>query len=1066
MFNHNGITSDAVGKVLVANLRGHRRTGQQGTVHVNKKTFSALKASAAPLVIGMALISTVASAQDTTSAPAEAVDCDVQSNDPSCDSGKVIVVTGSILRRTDTETPSPVTTLSNENLDKRGLFTVQDGLQSLAANNGPALTNSFSANGAFAAGASAISLRGLSTNSTLVLFDGMRAAYYPLADDGTRNFVDLNTIPDDIVERVEILRDGASSAYGADAIAGVVNVITKRQVKGLTARAEAGLASRGDASQYRISVTGGVGDIEENGYNAYLSGFYYKSNKLMNRDRGYPFNTDNETNVCSPDGSQCGPDLRVNAPDGVFPGTAANLIVRPYDATNTTAQGRFQNLGTNGCDLGTPYTLTDDQFANNPSSPRTVCTLDYTNLYGTITPEIERWGVSGRVTAAVTDSIEAYAEFNFLQSTVNYTSNPAVLRGNAPTGILFPQFSTSSTGGALAPGSFALSLPVYVCANGTPDARGVNTGCNAANGTLNPNNPFAANGQTARIAGRILDRVTYNETRTRAYRGAVGVSGDINDNVSFNVGATAMHMDLRRLQQGYVHINNLLTSIARGTFNFVNTSQNTQAQWDYLMPDNVNNASSDQVQFDANLQSSVFDLPGGPLSVAIGGSVRYEGVDSPSGNPDTFGPTQRYFTLNAFGTQGSRWVYSAYGEVEAPIIDQVSVNASGRYDKYSSGQESFSPKIGVKFQPVRSLLIRGTFSKGFRIPSFGEANALPTTGYVNNTGGLFNNAYLNQYTVPGNTAGPDGAFAQCTSANFTSAACPVYLRSASYGQTTLASPNLKPEKSQSFTAGVFFEPTRGISFAVDYYNIKKTGVITQLSNTPALLAYYSGQAIPAGYNVIPDAVDPAFPNARPRVAFVQSQLVNANTQRVSGLDFSIDTDVNLTDSIRWNSHLEASYIIKLETEFPDGSVERYDGTAGNYNLTAGSGTSKWKGYWLNSLGFGENFELSGTLNYFGGYDYSAMDQATGYKDCSLISGVPGDPAYSPSGCQVDAYITFDIQAKVRVNDKFTLTATMMNAFDNMPPVEVATYGAHLYNPVQGGNGIYGRYFRLGAKVDF
>lgn len=1017
---------------------------------MNKKSFSALRASAAPLVIGVALISTAAFAQEASTTPSDAVDCNVQTDDPSCAGGKVIVVTGSILRRADTETPSPVTVLSSESLDKRGLFTVQDGLQSLAANNGPALTNSFSANGAFAAGASAISLRGLSTNSTLVLFDGQRAAYYPLADDGTRNFVDLNTIPDDIVERVEILRDGASSAYGADAIAGVVNIITKRQVKGLTASLNAGISERGDASQYRISVTGGVGDIEENGYNAYLSGFYYKSNKLMNKDRGYPFNSDDERGVCSPDGQTCGPDLRVNAPDGVFPGTAANLIVRPYDATNTTAQGRFQDLGTNGCALGTPYTLTDDQFAANPASPRTVCTLDYTNLYGTISPEIERWGVSGKFTAAVTDSIEGYAEFNFLQSTVNYTSLPATIRGNAPTGILFPQFSTSGTGGALAPGSFALSLPIYVCANGLPDPRGVATGCNATNGTLNPNNPFAANGQTARIAGRILDRVTYNETRSRAYRGAVGFSGDITDNIGFNLSATAMHIDLRRLQRGYVQINNLLTAIARGSYNFVNPSLNTQAQQDFISPDLVNNASSDQVAFDGNLQSSVFDLPGGPLTVAIGGSIRYEAVDAPSGNPDYNGPTQRYFTLNAFGTKGSRWVYSAYGEVEAPIIEQVTVNASGRYDSYSSGQSNFSPKIGVKFQPVRSLLIRGTYSKGFRIPSFGEANALPTTGYVTASPVPFTNFFLNQYG--------------CTTATFTS--CPAYVRNFSYGQTTLASPNLQPEKSRSFTGGVFFEPIRGLSLSVDYYNIKKTGVITQPSNTPALLAYYAGQPIPTGYTVVPDAPDLANPNALPRIAFVQSQLVNANTQRVSGLDFGIDSDVGITDSIRWSSHLEASYIIKLETEFPDGTVERYDGTAGNYNLTAGSGTSKWKGYWLNSLTFGDKVELSLTTNYFGGYDYSAQDQGTGYKDCSLITGVAGDPGYSPSGCSVDEYWTFDLQGKVRVNDRFTLTATVMNMFDNLPPVEVTTYGAHLYNPVQGGNGIYGRYFRMGAKVNF
>src|SRR6202044_615361 len=117
-------------------------------------------------------------------------------------------------------------------------------IQNLSLNNSGALPNSFTANGAFASGASGASLRGLTTNSTLVLFDGMRSAYFPLPDDGTRNFVDLNTIPDVIVDRVEVLQDGASSTYGADAIAGVINVITKKQFQGLTASGEGGFGQR------------------------------------------------------------------------------------------------------------------------------------------------------------------------------------------------------------------------------------------------------------------------------------------------------------------------------------------------------------------------------------------------------------------------------------------------------------------------------------------------------------------------------------------------------------------------------------------------------------------------------------------------------------------------------------------------------------------------------------------------------------------------------------------------------------------------------------------------------
>lgn len=250
---------------------------------------------------------------------------------------------------------------------------------------------------------------------------------------------------------------------------------------------------------------------------------------------------------------------------------------------------------------------------------------------------------------------------------------------------------------------------------------------------------------------------------------------------------------------------------------------------------------------------------------------------------------------------------------------------------------------------------------------------------------------------------------------------------------------------------------RGLSFTVDYYHIKKTGAITTADNTPALQAYYANQPIPAGFNIIQDVpIDPNSPN-QPRVAFVQSGFINANTITSEGLDFGFNASVPLTDSIRLTSSLEASYILRLETEFPDGTVERYDGTLGNFNLTAGSGTPKWHGSWLNTVDFGAA-QLSGTVNFFGGYDLSAMDQGTGYKDCGLNDGsLP---------CKVKDYITFDLNAQVKVSDRFTVYGTVLNLFDNLPPIDTITYGAHAYNPVQGGQGILGRYFNVGVKVNY
>jgi iron complex outermembrane receptor protein len=169
-----------------------------------------------------------------------------------------VVVTGSILRHKLSDTDAPLTVLSAGDLTDRGITTIEEGLQDLSANGSSNLPNSFTANGAFAAGASGVSLRGLTTNSTLVLIDGLRTAYYPLADDGTRNFVDLNTIPDVIVDRIETLKDGASSTYGADAIAGVVNVITKRTYQGLMMKAEGGLSQQGGGAENNFQVLAGT----------------------------------------------------------------------------------------------------------------------------------------------------------------------------------------------------------------------------------------------------------------------------------------------------------------------------------------------------------------------------------------------------------------------------------------------------------------------------------------------------------------------------------------------------------------------------------------------------------------------------------------------------------------------------------------------------------------------------------------------------------------------------------------------------------------------------------------
>ena len=218
---------------------------------------------------------------------------------------QTITVTGSAVPRIDVETPSPVTVLTAQQIQRSGMTTVSDVVRSISADNSGSIPNAF-ANG-FAAGSSGVALRGLTVNSTLVLVDGHRAASYPVADDGQRSFVDLNTIPLAAVDRIEVLKDGASSLYGADAIAGVVNIILKPNYKGVEGTVDVGTSQHGGGFTRKATLLAGAGDLEKDGHNGYIAIQYQKDNPIWLRQRGFPFNTQDLRSIG-------GPDLNIGQP--------------------------------------------------------------------------------------------------------------------------------------------------------------------------------------------------------------------------------------------------------------------------------------------------------------------------------------------------------------------------------------------------------------------------------------------------------------------------------------------------------------------------------------------------------------------------------------------------------------------------------------------------------------------------------------------------------------------------------------------------------------------------------
>ncbi|PAL22190.1 TonB-dependent siderophore receptor [Sphingopyxis sp. GW247-27LB] len=986
--------------------------------------------SAAPIVMGIALVSAPAFAQD---APAD---------EGAATSDDTIVVTGSILRRTDTETPSPVTVLSSETLQERGINTVADAVQRLSANGAGTITQGWNTGFNFASGANAPALRGLTVQATLSISDGLRMAPYPLADDGQRNFVDLNTIPNAVVDRIEVLRDGASSTYGADAIAGVVNIITKKEIQGLHLGGSVGISQRGDAGEQRVDVTWGYGDLADQGFNFYVSGEYQKQDALYARDRGYPFNTQDWTGVCGASGS-CLPNLNWNGytpEDGSFNGLISIpgvTLVRPGSATNPlTGAGRFEFLNpAAGC---RGYNMHQNIGTSTTAPLAGVCEVDFQNDYIMLQPDIERKGLTARFTANVGDNAQLYAIANYYQTKSHASFTPLGFNGTP----------TPPNNGALA---YNVMLPVYVCNTGVGTADGLNTGCDATNGVLNPYNPYAAGGQTAQAflrstRGRTVD------TNSRALRGVLGIDGSFGDDWRYSANFTASEVRLKRSQENYYIPQRIMDAVARGQINFNDLEATPDDVWDFIGPRQQTTSVSQLWQVQATIAKDLFELPGGPLQAAVGVSYRDESIDAPSANPGTLGNQyDRYYSINSVGTAGSRNVKSAFFELSAPIIDQLELGASGRYDDYSTGQSNFSPKLSLKFTPIPQVAIRGTFSKGFRIPSFNESFGLPTTGYVTRTVNCTTFAAF--CAAHGNNAYATGNY--------------------SLGLTQVGNPDLDPEKSTAFTAGVIFEPIRNVSLTVDFWHIKVKNLITGVTDTSAAeAAYYANNGVVniPGITVLPGQPDPAFPNALPVIGFIQSSFTNQDQQTVSGIDFGARASLPIGSSLTWRTDFDASYMLKYELKTDAGDVLRYDGTLSPCNITSCSGSPKWRATWQNTLEFGDT-AVSLTAYYTKGYDTASIDFGGIKGDCAFnAANGTSTHAYldgTPVNCKTKDIWNLDLTVSQKIGDKFTVYANVLNLLDTKPPFDPdSAYGLFGFNPAWAGPNILGRYFRIGAKVDF
>ena len=941
--------------------------------------------------------------------------------------GGDIVVTGSLLRTT-TESASPLTTLTSETLAKAGITNINDAIRSVSADGAGSISTGFQ--GGFSAGGAAVSLRGLGVSSTLVLIDGLRSTNFPLNDDGHNAYVDLNSIPFSVVERVDVLKDGASSTYGADAIGGVVNLRFKKHFNGVAGNVEGGIGEHGYASRYRANLTAGYGDYDAQGFNVYVNGEYQFDGAVSGRDVGFPFNTTDLSSIGLADNNTADSALNTATTNAVVRRTSQTNLNDPFTG-GTVATGQYTLLNPALC--ATPYTVAG-------AAGGTGCAHDNTLEYSQVQPKQERYNFTARASAKLGDFAEAYILGTYAHNEVVIRAAPTAVRQRQPYGAS-PTVASNNPG---------IVLPVYVCSTG------VNCSI-AADRRLNPNNPYATAfaGDPANGAARIyylFGDIPNNSDRTNeVYRVAAGLNGHFGDGFDWRIEGVYARDNLDYVSNGVLNIAGLRSAVSTGAYNFVNPALNTQAVRDLVSPTLDVKSHTSLASLDASVSKSLFALPGGDLQLAVGGQVRREIEENNSLNPvlENYANTAQAF--------GKHTVSAAYFELDAPVITSFDVNVSGRYDHYSEGFSHFSPKIAATFTPINQVKLRGTFSKGFRAPTFAESNPQSSfPGFVN-------------FQPPANFVAAHGG------------ATNPYAQLYAVGGGFAGNPDLKPEKSRSFTGGVVLQPTRWLSLTVDYYNIKKTDVIVAGPDLGAARAAYFAQtnlaaataAVAAfpGYSVgAVDAIDPLFPNALPRVLVINAPYVNAGYFKTQGLDFGANASIPITDSVRFTSRLDLTDVLKFNVDFGDGFVRKYVGTLGPYELSSGAGTPKWRGNWQNSIETGP-LTLSATVYYVSPIRQVAADEEAGGADLSCQAAAGDLYAYPNAAavdrfCKIKRFIYGDLNAQLRVNDDFTFSFNIENVTNERAPVANASYSGVNYLPTWHYAGVIGRTFRAGASFKF
>ena len=738
----------------------------------------ALRAGTAFLAVAIA---TSATAQDIVP-PADAAENPATTAAET--DGDDIVVTGSRIRRDPLSQDAPIVFVDQEDMQKTGLSSVNDILQRLPSSGG-GLNGKFNNSGnlgnppdggGVGAGSAEIDLRYLGSRRTLVLVDGIRYVNGASAS-GVPGATDLNSIPESAIERIEILQDGASAIYGSDAIAGVVNIITKRRQAGLMASAQVGsYLDEGDGTTQNYQISWGNGD---NGpVQAVFGANYVKQGSISAGDRAISRFPAPYSDTCADGG--CSGFLPNGRYIGTIFGGDTTLIAPVNPGPTTPADFR-------------PFVSPDDRFNFGP--------------FNFLQIPLERIGVFGTFKGEVTEDV------NF---TIKGIWNRRKSRNQA------------------APLPFGIGQAAGI----TPVLDG--TGVDATN-PYNPFGVDLDASNFDLIYRRFVEGGPrrFNQTVNTLY-GVITLDGKFTALAGdwyWDVNAAWGENDARQKMLGNINSNNLRTALGpladcNATpgcvpFNiFGGAGTITQDMLDYVTFIQRDRSQQSTWDFSGNLSGNLFELPGGSLGLAVGAEYRkLKG----SFDPDPVVAAGFSSDIPALPTRGKYDVKEAYAELNAPLLSGVpfaellELNGAVRVSDYSTSGSTTTFKAGLNWKPIQDLRLRASYAEGFRAPSIGE---------------LFGTAsrFDQQLDDPcsshaGNTAPANFQNNAAVMANCIAAGVPA---DGSYQQanpqiSVIVGGNeaLAPETSESWIFGGVFSPSflPGFSIEANHYNIKIDGAI-------------------------------------------------------------------------------------------------------------------------------------------------------------------------------------------------------------------------------------------------